>query len=96
MLNASPDARQQLLQNQCLWPRKGLRDSPDRLRSSLARVALERMKLNAEDLVAQAQEFQPLPLTRDRASGEEGLRDVRLLMSIYESARTGRAVKVAA
>jgi pyrroloquinoline quinone biosynthesis protein B len=28
MLNASPDARQQMLQNQCLWPRKGLRDSP--------------------------------------------------------------------
>jgi pyrroloquinoline quinone biosynthesis protein B len=30
MLNASPDARQQLLQNRCLWPRKGLRDSPVR------------------------------------------------------------------
>ena len=30
MLNASPDARQQLLQNQCLWPREGLRDSPVR------------------------------------------------------------------
>src|SRR5688500_7029497 len=30
MLNASPDARQQFLQNQCLWPRKGLRDSPVR------------------------------------------------------------------
>jgi type VI secretion system protein ImpL len=35
-------------------------------------VALERMKLNAEDLVAQAQEFQPRPLTRDRSTGEEG------------------------
>jgi pyrroloquinoline quinone biosynthesis protein B len=30
MLNASPDARQQLLQNRCLWPREGLRDSPVR------------------------------------------------------------------
>ena len=30
MLNASPDARQQFLQNQCLWPRQGLRDSPVR------------------------------------------------------------------
>jgi pyrroloquinoline quinone biosynthesis protein B len=30
MLNASPDARQQLLHNRCLWPRKGLRDSPVR------------------------------------------------------------------
>lgn len=30
MLNASPDARQQFLQNQCLWPREGLRDSPVR------------------------------------------------------------------
>ncbi|WP_119300567.1 pyrroloquinoline quinone biosynthesis protein PqqB [Dongia deserti] len=30
MLNASPDARQQLLQNRCLWPRHGLRDSPVR------------------------------------------------------------------
>ena len=28
MLNASPDARQQLLQNRCLWPREGLRHSP--------------------------------------------------------------------
>lgn len=28
MLNASPDARQQLLQNRCLWPRSRLRDSP--------------------------------------------------------------------
>ena len=30
MLNASPDARQQFLQNRCLWPREGLRDSPVR------------------------------------------------------------------
>ena len=30
MLNASPDARHQLLQNRCLWPREGLRDSPVR------------------------------------------------------------------
>ncbi|MEZ5833845.1 MAG: pyrroloquinoline quinone biosynthesis protein PqqB [Dongiaceae bacterium] len=30
MLNASPDARQQLLQTRCLWPRDGLRDSPVR------------------------------------------------------------------
>jgi pyrroloquinoline quinone biosynthesis protein B len=30
MFNASPDARQQLLQNRCLWPRQGLRDSPVR------------------------------------------------------------------
>jgi pyrroloquinoline quinone biosynthesis protein B len=30
MLNASPDARQQLLHNRCLWPREGLRDSPVR------------------------------------------------------------------
>jgi pyrroloquinoline quinone biosynthesis protein B len=30
MLNASPDARQQLLQNPCLWPRESPRDSPVR------------------------------------------------------------------
>lgn len=30
MLNASPDARQQLLQNRCLWPRAMPRDSPVR------------------------------------------------------------------
>lgn len=30
MLNASPDARQQLLQTQCLWPRESPRDSPVR------------------------------------------------------------------
>lgn len=28
-----------------------------------------------------------------RASGEEGLRDVRIMMDIYEAARTGRAIK---
>ncbi|MES2178248.1 MAG: Gfo/Idh/MocA family oxidoreductase [Gemmatimonadota bacterium] len=31
---------------------------------------------------------------RSKVSGEEGLRDVRLLMAIYEAARTGRAVSV--
>ena len=30
MLNASPDARQQLLQTPCLWPREAPRDSPVR------------------------------------------------------------------
>ena len=30
LLNASPDARQQLLQNPCLWPRRSPRDSPVR------------------------------------------------------------------
>jgi predicted dehydrogenase len=30
-----------------------------------------------------------------KVSGEEGLRDVRIMMAIYESARTGRAVKLA-
>lgn len=30
-----------------------------------------------------------------RASGEEGLRDVKLMMSIYEAARTGRTIKTA-
>lgn len=30
-----------------------------------------------------------------RVEGEEGLRDVRILMAIYESARTGKAVKLA-
>jgi pyrroloquinoline quinone biosynthesis protein B len=30
LLNASPDARQQLLQNPCLWPREAPRDSPVR------------------------------------------------------------------
>jgi len=29
-----------------------------------------------------------------KVSGEEGLRDIKLLMAIYESARTGKAVKV--
>jgi predicted dehydrogenase len=29
-----------------------------------------------------------------KVSGEEGLRDVKIMMAIYESARTGRAVKV--
>ncbi len=29
-----------------------------------------------------------------KVSGEEGLRDVRIMMAIYESARTGRAVKL--
>ena len=29
-----------------------------------------------------------------KVSGEEGLRDIRIMMAIYESARTGRAVKV--
>jgi predicted dehydrogenase len=29
-------------------------------------------------------------------SGEEGLRDVRIMMAIYEAARTGRAVKLGA
>jgi hypothetical protein len=27
--------------------------------------------------------------------GEEGLQDVKILMAIYESARTGKAVKIA-
>jgi len=27
-------------------------------------------------------------------SGEEGLRDVRIMMAIYEAARTGRVVKL--
>jgi predicted dehydrogenase len=27
--------------------------------------------------------------------GEEGLRDLKLMMAIYESARTGKTVKVA-
>lgn len=30
-----------------------------------------------------------------KVSGEEGLRDMRILMSIYESARTGRSIKLA-
>jgi predicted dehydrogenase len=30
-----------------------------------------------------------------RVEGEEGMRDVRILMAIYESARTGKAVKLA-
>ena len=29
-----------------------------------------------------------------KVSGEEGLRDVRIMMAIYEAARTGRSVKV--
>jgi len=31
---------------------------------------------------------------QSKVSGEEGLRDVRIMMAIYESARTGRAVKL--
>ena len=34
------------------------------------------------------------PANATRVPGEEGLRDVRMLMAIYEAARTGRAVKV--
>ena len=30
-----------------------------------------------------------------RAAGEEGMRDVKIMMAIYESARTGAAVKLA-
>ena len=30
-----------------------------------------------------------------KVSGEEGLRDVKIMMAIYESARTGKAVKLA-
>jgi predicted dehydrogenase len=31
---------------------------------------------------------------RSKVSGEEGLRDIKIMMAIYESARTGKAVKV--
>ena len=41
------------------FSQEGLRDTPDRLRSLLERVALSRLNLNAQDLIAQAQEFQP-------------------------------------
>ena len=50
---------------------EGLRDAPERLRSVLARVALSRMNLNAQDLIAQAQDFQPRPLTKERAESED-------------------------
>ena len=33
--------------------------------------------------------------TEVRTPGEEGLQDLRLMMAIYEAARTGRAVRVA-
>jgi predicted dehydrogenase len=35
-----------------------------------------------------------LEKTPTRVPGEEGLRDVKLMMSIYESARTGRPVEL--
>ncbi|MCX6598766.1 MAG: hypothetical protein NTV70_20635 [Acidobacteria bacterium] len=41
------------------FSQEGLRDSPDRLRSLLERVAISRLNLNARDLIAQSQEFQP-------------------------------------
>ena len=31
---------------------------------------------------------------QSKVSGEEGLRDVRIMMAIYEAARTGRSVKL--
>ena len=30
-----------------------------------------------------------------KASGEEGLRDVKIMTAIYESARTGKSIKLA-
>ena len=35
-----------------------------------------------------------LEKTPTRVPGEEGLRDVKIMMSIYESARTGRPVEL--
>ena len=33
--------------------------------------------------------------TPSKVPGEEGLRDIRILMSVYESIKTGKAVKLA-
>jgi type VI secretion system protein ImpL len=49
---------------------EALHDDPPRLRSALGRVALERLKTNSQDLVAQAQDFQPRDSADDTTTAE--------------------------
>ena len=52
---------------------------------------------NIDQMAAQMDDFSRCIIENEnsRVAGEEGLRDVRIMQSIYESSATGRAVTVA-